>query len=242
MAEVCQLKNLDKALTLDDVAMRVSAEKTKCYVDRLLKWGKKNERRFAWRKETDPFHILIAEIMLQRTGARQVEPVYAEFVARYPSIRDLLKAPYDDVLSCLRPLGLAYRAVRLKQLAETLEKEFDGMVPKSEPELLSLPGVGKYVANAVRCFAFKEDVPIVDTNVLRVLNRVFSVDSIDSHKDPKIWGFAARLIPAGKARDLNISTLDFASFVCTARRPHHDICPFKDICDFHQKKRKHALS
>lgn len=242
MTEVCQFKNLDKAHTLDDVAMRVPAEKTKCYVDRLLKWGKKNERRFAWRQENDPFHILIAEIMLQRTSARQVEPVYAEFVTRYPSVRDLRKAPFDDVLSCLRPLGLAYRAVRLKQLAETLEKEFDGIVPKGERELLSLPGVGKYVANAVRCFAFKKDVPIVDTNVLRVLNRVFSVYSIHSHKDPKIWGFAAGLIPADKARDLNISTLDFASFVCTARRPRHSICPFKDICDFHQKKSKHALT
>jgi len=244
---VCHLtdfhfENLDKAHVLDDLVMKAPREKTNDYVNVLLNWRKKNERKFAWRRENNPFHILIAEIMLQRTGARQVEPVYAEFVAKYPSVSDLANAPLEDIVKCLRPLGLKYRAIRLKQLAKTLEKEFGGNVPKKERELLGLPGVGKYVANAVQCFAFKRDVPIVDANVLRILKRVFSVNSVeDSHKDLEIWDFAAELIPKGKARDLNISTLDFASLVCTARRPRHHICPLKNICDFYQKKGSHRV-
>ena len=243
MTDVCHFKNIDKTRALDDLVMEMPRKKIKDYADLLLKWGKKNERRFAWRQENDPFHILVAEIMLQRTGARQVEPVYAEFVARYPSVHDLANAPFEDVLRYLRPLGLTYRAARLKQLAETLEKKFGGKVPRSECELLCLPGVGKYVANAVQCFAFRKEVPIVDANVLRVLNRVFSLDSMqDSHKDQEIWGFAARLIPEGKARDLNFSTLDFASLVCTTRNPRHCICLLKNICDFYQKKGAHTVT
>ena len=175
---LCHFENLDKAHVLDDLVMKASREKTNDYVSVLLNWRKKNERKFAWRREDNPFHILIAEIMLQRTGARQVEPVYAEFVAKYPSVSDLANAPLEDIVKCLRPLGLKYRAIRLKQLAKTLEKEFGGNVPKNERVLLGLPGVGKYVANAVQCFAFKKDVPIVDANVLRILKRVFSVNSV----------------------------------------------------------------
>jgi len=214
----------------------VAGEKKKeAFAARLLKWGKRNRRDFSWRKETDAFHILVAEIMLQRTSAVQVEPVYRKFIAEYPLVHNLASAPIKNVLGDLRPLGLRYRAVRLKQVANILETQFRGKVPDSEKELLGLPGIGKYVANAVQCFAFKKDLPLVDSNVLRVINRIFSIKSIpDSHKKLQIWDFMSSMIPEGRAKEFNISLLDFAGVICTPRKPNHEICPMRGICDFHK--------
>jgi A/G-specific adenine glycosylase len=220
----------------------VTVEKKKAsFAMRLLKWGKRNRRDFSWRKETDAFHILVAEIMLQRTGAQQVEPVYRRFIAKYPLVHNLVRAPLKDILHDLRSLGLRYRAVRLKQVANILETQFRGKVPDSENELLGLPGIGKYAANAVQCFAFKKDLPLVDSNVLRVLDRVFSIKSIpDSHKKLQMWDFMSSMIPEGRAKEFNLSLLDFAGVLCIPRRPNHEICPMKDICDFHKfRKSRH---
>jgi A/G-specific adenine glycosylase len=213
-------------------------EKKVTFATRLLRWGKENRRDFSWRREIDAFHILVAEIMLQRTGAQQVEPVYRRFIAKYPSVHSLASAPLEEVLDDIRSLGLAYRGARLKQIADAIKTEFGGKVPDGENELLSLPGIGKYVANAVQCFAFKKDVPLVDSNVLRVLGRVFSVKSIpDSHRRLEIWNFMSDMIPKGGAKEFNLSLLDFAGILCTPKTPHHEVCPMRGICDFHKVKK-----
>ena len=222
--------------------MALAEKKTKIFVTRLLKWGERNRRDFSWRWESDAFCILVAEIMLQRTGAQQVEPIYRRFIAKYPSVHSLASAPVEEVSEDLRSLGLTYRGARLKQIAETIETKFGGKIPDGENELLSLPGIGKYVANAVLCFAFKKDVPLVDSNVLRVLGRIFSIKSIpDSHKKPEIWDFMSRMTPRGRAKEFNLSLLDFAGTLCTSKTPQHETCPIRDICDFYKLEScKHA--
>jgi len=177
--------------------------------------------------------------MLQRTVARQVEPIYMKFIAQYPSPQDVVTASLEEVAKDLKPLGLAYRALRLKKIAKMVTTNFGGRVPASEDELLKLPGVGRYVANAVLCFAFGEDVPLVDANVLRVIKRVFSITtSKEAHKKPEMWNLMATMIPKYQAREFNLSLLDFASLVCTAKNPLHEACPLKNMCDFYQKHAK----
>ena len=109
-----------------------------------------------------------------------------------------------------------------------------GNVPRSEAELLALPGVGRYSANAVRCLAWHENTPMLDTNVIRLVQRVFSIKSSKARPrdDSILWDFVSSLIPDGKARELNLSMLDFASMICTPRAPLCNICPLNEICNY----------
>lgn len=217
--------------------MTTEEKKRKRFSSEILKWGKLNERDFPWRHEKNAFHILVAEIMLQRTAAKQVKTVYENFITKFPTIESLAIASFEEISEELRSIGLAYRANRLKRISVTLQTKYGGKVPMNESELESLPGVGKYVANAVRCFAFRKQVPLVDSNILRVFNRVFSIGSKNGyHKKQEIWDFASILVPEGFARDYNLYLLDFASLICSARNPKHHSCFIKEICDFYQNE------
>jgi A/G-specific adenine glycosylase len=213
--------------------MKVSLEKARIFVTELLKWGDRNRRNFPWRATINPFHILVAELMLQRTNASQVAPVYLKFIDKYPSPQDVALAKLEDVSEDLRPLGLAYRANRLKQIADILLLKYDGRVPESEAELVELPGVGKYVANAVLCFAFGKMQPLVDANIIRVMTRIFSVEIPgEAHKKPEFWNLMKEILPAEGAREFNLSILDFASMICKSSNPDHDVCPVRNVCNF----------
>jgi len=215
--------------------MATHQERKRIFATRLIAWGKKNRRDFPWRRSKNAFHILIAELMLQRTVAKQVKPVYTRFIAQYPSPQDLATARLEDIAKDLQSLGLAYRASRLKQIADIIVMKFEGKIPATEHELLQLPGVGRYVANAVLCFAFDKDVPLVDANILRVMKRVFSITTPkESHKKPEIWDLMATMILRQKAREFNLSILDFASLICTVKNPLHETCPLRDVCHFYK--------
>ncbi|MDQ6659592.1 MAG: DNA glycosylase, partial [Chloroflexota bacterium] len=132
----------------------------------LRAWGLENERFFPWRRTQDPFHILIAELMLRRTQARQVVPVYQQFVTQYPDVQMQARAPPEEVARLLFPLGLAWRVPAFQQVAQAIVMEHDGQVPRHYETLLTLPGVGDYVASAVCSFAFRQPFPIIDTNTV----------------------------------------------------------------------------
>ena len=200
----------------------------------LLDWGSINMRDFVWRRTRDPFQILIAEILLQRTKAEQVEPVYSRLTEEYSSPEDMAKAIPEDLAKLTRSLGLAYRGPRLREIAQVIVNRYKGLVPSSEEALLQLPGVGRYVANAVLCFAFGMAVPLVDTNTLRVTSRVFSRPvTTESHKKKDSWDFMSMIMPKDNARKFNFSILDFANLICTAKNPSHEKCPISGICDFY---------
>ena len=118
-------------------------------VEALLAWGKKNSRSFPWRKTSDPYRILVAEIMLQRTRAEQVIPVFREFISSYPSPHALVDAPLSDIRDSIRSLGLEKRGFALKRLAEQLVEDHDGRVPSDRVALIKLHGIGNYIANDV---------------------------------------------------------------------------------------------
>src|SRR5437867_3496896 len=140
---------------------------------RLLTWYRRHGRDLPWRKTDDPYHILVSEIMLQQTQVDRVLPKYAEWLEKYPSLHALAAAPEGDVTQTWRPLGYNIRPKRLQSIAREAVERYEGKLPADEETLLSFKGIGQYTAGAIRSFAFRERAAILDTNVARVLFRVF---------------------------------------------------------------------
>lgn len=211
-------------------------QKNSVFVRGLLHWGKKYCRHYPWRITNDPYQVFVAEFMLQRTAVDQVLDVYHRFMSTFSSFDLIARSNTARLSRVMLPLGLAYRVKRLKEIARIITKKYRGIIPCDEKELRELPGVGRYIANAVLCFAFNKDIPIVDANVIRVLNRVFSFDyDQESHKKDAPWTFLAGLIPEGQGKQFNWSILDLANLVCTPKNPKCEICPINGICDYYRR-------
>jgi A/G-specific adenine glycosylase len=208
------------------------------FVERLILWHKNNKRHFEWRYTKDPYRILVAEMMLQKTDASKVESVYSKFIQKYSDPYILANSDISEIKKEIHLLGIHQRAERLIKMAETLVNKFNGKVPYTKPELMELFGVGDYISNAVLCFAYNKDVPLLDTNIVRILARVFSIISKKTRPrtDPKMWEIVESIIPQGKAKEFNLSLLDFSAKVCTAKNPKHEICPLREICDYYIKE------
>ena len=203
----------------------------------MVDWYEKNQRGYAWRGQADPYKILVAEIMLQQTNADKVEPVYRCFVQQYPSIKALVQSDLEALKAVLRPLGLGYRVARLKNIAEKLVAEHGGEVPLTEEALLALPGVGRYVANAVLCFAYARRVALVDVNVIRLYDRVFGFQSQRNRprNDNEVWEFATKMLPQTNFKEYNLALLDFTARICAPKKPKCAECPVTGICLFYAR-------
>ena len=199
----------------------------------LLSWAYDNLRAFLWRETTDPYEILIAEILLQKTEAEKVEPVYREFLSTYPSLNELAAADREELANIIYSLGLQnQRSKALISIGETLQG--DG-VPNDTNRLLELPYVGRYAANATLCFAFGEPRPIVDANVVRVYNRIFDTDF--DYRDEEAWEFAEKVLPEAYAWEFNLAILDFAAAICRPKTPRCEECFFTDQCSYYRLRR-----
>src|SRR6266480_3363032 len=139
----------------------------------LLQWYAVEHRDLPWRSTHDPYAILVSEMMLQQTQVQRVLPKYEQFLAEFPTLADLAAAPTADVISAWVPLGYNMRAVRLQSIARQVMNEFDGSIPDTIEELLILKGIGRYTAGAIACFGYGKQVATVDTNIRRVLHRIF---------------------------------------------------------------------
>src|SRR3989441_5209319 len=142
---------------------------------RLLAWYDANRRDLPWRRTRDPYRILIAEYLLQRTRIASGVPYYHRFLKRFPSVQALAAAPLDDVLAVWEGLGFYRRARNLHAAAQAIVERFGGEIPRSYDDLESLPGMGPYTAGAVASIAFGIPVPAVDGNVTRVIVRLFRI-------------------------------------------------------------------
>jgi A/G-specific adenine glycosylase len=214
--------------------LEIDKIKKDIFIITLLQWFEANSRNFPWRIETDPYKILVSEMMLQKTRAENVIPVYNKFIKKYPNIKSLHMASFEDLKEEIKLLGLStQRAKKFKLLGVVLVDKYNEKIPCNKGDLLELPGVGLYIANAVACFAFGADVPLLDTNIGRIIERVFSIKvSGEERKKIKVWNTIADFIPANKAREFNYSLIDFGAIVCTSRSPKHNLCPLIKICDY----------
>ena len=199
---------------------------------KLLAWYDRNGRALPWRQTSDPYHILVSEIMLQQTQVDRVLPKYHEWLDKYPSLEALAEAAETDVTRTWYPLGYNIRPRRLQAIAREAVASYGGKLPSDEATLLSFKGIGAYTAGAIRSFAFRERAAILDTNVARVLFRVFIGKGIPKAHATKrtLWSISAALVPHRRAFDFNQALMDFGATLCTARKPKCLICPMTSLC------------
>jgi A/G-specific adenine glycosylase len=199
---------------------------------RLLSWYARHRRDLPWRKTREPYRVLVSEIMLQQTQVDRVIPKYREFLRRYPTLDDLAAARPADVRRLWYPLGYNARPYRLHAIARETVAQYGGRLPDTDEALRRLPGIGRYTAGAILSFAYGRDAAILDTNVRRVLSRVF----VGPRRTRRVrgekawWDLAARLVPRGRGYDFNQALMDFGATWCTPRKPRCPGCPMKSFC------------
>jgi A/G-specific adenine glycosylase len=196
---------------------------------RLLRWGEEHRRSFPWRETDDPFRILIAEVLLQRSRGKTVATVYERLFDRWPTPDALARARVDWIASVIRPLGLMRRAATLKALAGAVVQR--GSVPGSMDELMDLPGVGRYAASATLAVAFEQRAPVVDGVSARVYRRYFGLETATpASSDGRLWELVSEATPSRRTREWNWAVLDLAASVCLPKVPRCEECPLQTRC------------
>jgi A/G-specific adenine glycosylase len=209
------------------------------FAENLLKWWKNNKRDFPWRKARDPYKILVSEILLHRTRASQVTPIYLEFLDRFPTIAALSETSIENVRRILYPLGLSWRTELLHKMGLEIMKKYEGKIPFKRKELEALPGVGHYIAAAVRCFCHGYPEVLLDTNTVRIIGRVFGIEKTDgSRRSKQFRELYESLIDQRYPREFNYAMIDLGALLCKPRNPVCNICPLSKKCKYGTQKDK----
>ena len=198
----------------------------------LLQWYEREQRDLPWRRPgVTPWQILVSEFMLQQTPVARVEPIWVDWVARWPTPSATAAASAADVLRAWGKLGYPRRAKRLHECAIVIAAEHADAVPPDVETLLSLPGIGAYTARAIACFAYRQRVPVVDTNVRRVVARaVHGRADAAAASSPRDLADVDVLLPNGdEAPGFSVALMELGATVCTARSPRCGICPLS-VC------------
>lgn len=212
----------------------VSTRAIEAFRKKLLLWYTQEGRDLPWRKTHDPYAILVSEMMLQQTQVDRVKDRYILWLKQFPTVQDLAKAKSAVVLQAWSGLGYNRRALALHGIAQSIVEKYHGQFPNTIEELQKLKGIGRYTASAIVAFAFKRPVPIVDTNVKRVLGRIFlgykTLAQYISKEEP-FWVLKQKIVPQSKrSYDFNQAIMDFGALICTAKKPQCNICPMQTIC------------
>jgi A/G-specific adenine glycosylase len=211
---------------------------------RLRRWFRKHGRDLPWRRTRDPYRVLVSELMLQQTQVSRVVDYYGRFVSRFPTLHHVARASEARVCEAWQGLGYYARARNLHRLAHAVTeggRVRGARLPHDPAELRRLPGIGAYTAGAVASFAYERRAELVDTNVARVLRRVF-VPAIDHKSGPGqriVWQIARDLLPrTGRACwTHNQALMELGALVCTARVMRCDACPLRKLCATYAQQR-----
>jgi A/G-specific adenine glycosylase len=198
----------------------------------LIAWYQRNGRKLPWRETTDPYEILVSELMLQQTQVTTVVRYYQPWLSQFPTLAVLAAADEQTVLRAWQGLGYYGRARNLHRCARRLIESGTGKLPEEVSDLVQLPGIGRYTAGAIVSFAFDKPAPILDANVTRVLARLINLQTrVDTVAGRRIlWEAAASLIKDGQARLLNSAIMELGALLCLSRSPRCVICPVRRFC------------
>ena len=198
----------------------------------LLAWYAGNRRDLPWRRTRDPYAIWISEVMLQQTRVEAVVPYYERWLRRFPTVRRLATANEGDVLAAWEGLGYYRRALQLRRTAQLIDKDHRGRLPTSAESLRGLPGIGSYTAAAIAAFAFGRDEIALDGNLRRVVSRLtdLELDPRQGEGETRIYRWAKRHLPRGRASDFNQALMDLGAQVCLPRKPRCSLCPVRSRC------------
>jgi A/G-specific adenine glycosylase len=206
---------------------------------KLIAWFKREGRDLPWRRTRDPYRVLVSEVMLQQTQVPRVTGYYARFLRTFPTVHHLARAKPAAVREAWDGLGYYRRAANLLLLAREVVHHHDGTLPADPEALLQLPGIGRYTAGAVACFAYEQAVPLVDTNVARVLRRAFHPRVRKGARgNRQLWETATTLQRSrGRSAWLfNQALMELGAVVCTARVARCGVCPVATICTTGQRE------
>src|SRR6266699_534014 len=200
------------------------------FTRKLLAWYRRAARDLPWRRTRDPYRVLVSEFMLQQTQVSRVAEYYPRFLERFPDLATLASAKPRAVREAWDGLGYYARASNLHALAKQVSGA-GGQVPDDPEELVKLPGVGRYTAGAVATFAYEKAVPAVDTNVARVLRRVFG-NAKRGMRNAELWRLAHALVPKDgkRAWKYNQAVMELGALICVARKPKCPKCPVRPVC------------
>lgn len=214
------------------------------FPDLLLGWFEVHGRTFPWRSEEpvrtgkqgavlhDPWMILVSEVMLQQTQTSRVVQKLPAFLAQFPDPGALARSGRAELLRAWQGMGYNSRALRLQETARALTELYGGIFPRDHEALRALPGIGPYTVSAILCFAFGEDVPVIDVNIARILSRVFHrcYAPFQVLPEKSLYELAGFLVPAGDSYRYHQALMDLGATVCVRRSPRCEHCPLRDIC------------
>jgi A/G-specific adenine glycosylase len=211
--------------------MQLRLESTE-FRDLLIAWFLGHARKLPWRETTNPYFILVSELMLQQTQVSTVMGYYRRWIERFPTIVALARASEPEVLRAWQGLGYYARARNLHRCAKAVVQNWGGDFPASVDRLMQLPGVGRYTAGAIVSFAFDGRVGLVDSNVARVLSRLINLrHAVDSSKGEKtVWKWAEKLVQCHQPRLFNSALMELGAVVCRPRKPRCMFCPVRIYC------------
>ncbi len=215
-------------------AVRDPLHRPGAFRDLLISWFNREGRDDPWRQTSDPYAILVSEVMLQQTQVTTVlQGAYFErWMQRFPGVHELAAADEAAVLKAWEGLGYYRRAVNLQRTARAVAEQWGGKFPEKEADLVKLPGIGRYTAGAILSFAYNRPAAAVDANVARVLARLFdwreSVDSASGRE--QLWSWAGKLVAPRRARLFNAGLMELGQRICLPRRPRCGDCPVRSFC------------
>jgi A/G-specific adenine glycosylase len=209
---------------------------SKSFSSKLLNWHVANDRELPWKKDKDPYKIWVSEIILQQTRVKQGTPYYLRFIEAFPNITELANATEDKLLHIWQGLGYYARARNMHFTAKYITEELDGVFPNNYASLIKLKGIGPYTAAAISSFAFDEVKAVLDGNVIRVLSRIFGIESpFDTNQGKtEFQTLADQLIDPKQPADYNQAIMDFGALQCIPGLPDCSNCPFNQHCKAHQ--------
>ena len=203
------------------------------FADRVLGWAKENPVDLPWRKQRSPYEVLVAEVLLKRTTATAAARVYEDFLLAFPSLRHIVAASAEELVEALSGVGLQHqRAQAMKSLAAWILYSHGGCIPSDLELLLEVPGLGNYSAAAILSFGFDIPVAVVDTNVERILTRVFGNALAPRTSWTSLSGMATRLLPVDSHRQYNYALLDLGRLICRYSDPRCGECPLASGCSY----------
>ena len=196
----------------------------------ILDWYDINKRNLPWRLTKDPYKIWLSEVMLQQTQVSTVIPYYENWIRKFPTVDSVAKVNIDEALKMWEGLGYYKRCRNFHSAAKIIVSKHNGMIPNSYNILLSLPGVGNYVASAILSIAFNKKFAAIDTNLNRVISRILGIKKLTKWNKNRINKYATLLVGHQRPGDVNQALMDIGSQLCTTKKALCSSCPNQNIC------------
>lgn len=228
---------MNKILLKKKIIREKIIKRKRSFLHYLLNWSKENSPSYPWRKTSDPYKVMISEMLLRRTRASSVESVYTDFLKKFPTVEALAKSSRNKIEEVIKSLGINSRSHKIKSTAKKLVENYPDIFPTEEKELIEVFGSrSNYTINAIRCFAQNQKAPIFDVNVKRIFERVFSIDfGNEAHKKKSSWEIVSYAIPERRVKQYNWALLDLGKSICTVSKPKCKLCPISSLCDYANK-------